>query len=170
MFSDERFTSAMKEGRGVAVLFFSPTCAYSRMLLPMWDAVYQKMHEKIPIFRVDATKRENQGDLAKYKMPNGYPGYPAIKVLFEDDNKLDVFEYEPRNWMTSMSTIVSWLQKHIDTDLILKSMDEFKNFHFQNPNFVIGLFNGEADLHNEKVFAEASHHFPDVLFAESRDA
>ena len=72
--------------------------------------------------------------------------------------------------MTGVSTIASWVEKHMSTDHILNSFDEFAAFHFENNNFVIGLFDESKEHHNGEVFQEASRHFENVLFAESRNA
>merc|ERR1712107_648132 len=73
----------------------------------------------------------------------GYPGYPVIKLIVEDGDTVDVFEYEPRGWMTSMGTITQWINKHLDTDHQVHSLEEFKNWHYQNPLFVVGLFHDD---------------------------
>ena len=108
-------------------------------------------------------------ELQKFEVP-GYPGYPLIKLIVKDGDKKDIFEYEPQGWMTGVSTIASWVEKHMSTDHILNSFDEFAAFHFENNNFVIGLFDESKEHHNGEVFQEASRHFENVLFAESRNA
>ena len=51
-------------GSKVGVAFFSPTCAYSRLIMPMWDQVAHKLEGKLTMYRVDVT-RQSMADLAK---------------------------------------------------------------------------------------------------------
>jgi len=124
----------------------------------MWDQVARKMEKKVTLVRVDAT-RQKEEEMKTYQL-RGYPGYPVIKLIAKDGASIDVFEYEPSGWMTTMETIAIWIGKHLQTDHVLTSFEEFKSFHFENKNFVIGLF--DSDDHTDAlagkvdVFAEVS--------------
>ncbi|CAD7958507.1 unnamed protein product [Amoebophrya sp. A120] len=192
--NSEPWNALLKSKHMVAVLFFSPVCVYSQALQPIWDQVAHKMERKVPVVRVDLTNQEMEA-MKKYKL-QGYPGYPVVRLIVEDENKVDMFEYEPKGWQTTMETITSWLSKHLSTGHEVHSLEEFRNFHFQNPLFVVGLFEDDTPVdaptssdnpaattasdstlspqqqtdnrHNVQTFQEASKHFENVLFAESR--
>eukprot|EP00391_Amoebophrya_sp_Ameob2_P007127 CAMPEP_0178995138 /NCGR_PEP_ID=MMETSP0795-20121207/7675_1 /TAXON_ID=88552 /ORGANISM="Amoebophrya sp., Strain Ameob2" /LENGTH=518 /DNA_ID=CAMNT_0020687441 /DNA_START=118 /DNA_END=1671 /DNA_ORIENTATION=+ len=188
---DKPFEKIVQEKKQVAVLFFSPVCVYSQALQPLWDQVARKMEQKVPIIRVDATIQRPE-KMKKYGL-SSYPGYPVIRVISEDEGKVDYFDYEPKGWATSVETITSWLSKHVSTGHEVHSLEEFRTFHFQNALFVVGLFEDDTPVdaptsaappesslstlsptqkadnhHNVQTFLEASHHFENVLFAESR--
>ncbi|CAD7962417.1 unnamed protein product [Amoebophrya sp. A25] len=184
---EDGFKTLMATKKMAAVLFFSPTCVYSHALQPIWDQVARKMETKVPVVRVDATTQKG-ARLQKYKLAESYPGYPSVKLIVEDGGRTDIFEYEPKGYRTTMETLCSWLQKHLTTGLEVHSLAEFRSFHFQNPLFVVGLFDDDTPVdaprngsdtttsspsqldnkHNVQTFIEASKHFENVLFAESR--
>jgi protein disulfide-isomerase A1 len=156
--TDDTFDKYMKDHPVTAILFYAPWCFYSQQVMPAWDLAGQKLkiHDPpVTLAKIDAHRFGSVGD--RY----GVNAFPSMK-LFVDGT---VFEYDSsqgRGWQQ----IVKWVNKHIDRDHVLKSVEDVDHYLNDNDLNVIGLF---GDNRNHSVFTKSSRHFEDISFAESRE-
>jgi len=139
------------------ILFYAPWCFYSQKLMPAWDTAAQKLqlHDPpVPLAKIDTPRHASIGE--KYRIRD----YPTIK-LFIEGTVHDYDRREGRGWQP----IVNWVNRHIDRDHILKSIEEVDHYLHDNELNVVGLF---PDEYNSSVFVKSARHFDDVMFAESR--
>eukprot|EP00403_Amphidinium_massartii_P023535 CAMPEP_0178387390 /NCGR_PEP_ID=MMETSP0689_2-20121128/9050_1 /TAXON_ID=160604 /ORGANISM="Amphidinium massartii, Strain CS-259" /LENGTH=617 /DNA_ID=CAMNT_0020007755 /DNA_START=110 /DNA_END=1963 /DNA_ORIENTATION=+ len=139
-----------------AVLFYAPWCFYSQQVMGPWDLAGQKLalHDPpVSVVKIDTSRYDSVG--TKY----GIAAFPTMKLFIDGS----VFEYDQdgRTWQQ----IVKWVNRHLDRDHVLKSVEDADHFLHDNDLNVIGLF---PDGYNSSIFAQSSRHFADVMFAEVR--
>lgn len=154
--TDKSFAQHMKDNPVTAILFYAPWCFYSQQVMPAWDLAAQKLqiHEPpIKMAKIDASRYGSVGE------SNEVRAYPTMK-LFVDGT---VFEYDVqgRQWQH----IVKWVNKHLERDHVLKSVEDAETYLHDNDLAVVGLF---PEGFNSGAFGKASTHYDDILFAEAR--
>lgn len=157
--TDETFDKYMKEHPVTAILFYAPWCFYSQQVMPAWDLAGQKLkiHDPpISLAKIDAHRYGSVGD--KY----GVSAFPTMK-LFVDGTVFDYDSSQGRGWQQ----IVKWVNRHLDRDHILKSVEDVDHYLNDNDLNVIGLFDVDR---NNSIFSQSARHFDDISFAECRNA
>lgn len=140
-----------------AILFYAPWCFYSQQVMPSWDLAAQKLmlHDPpVHLAKIDAHRYQNIGE--KY----GIQAFPTMK-LFVDGAIFDYDSHQGRGWQQ----IVTWVNRHIDRDHVLKKAEDVDHYLHDNDLNVVGLF---PDDYNSTVFSKSARHFDDVIFAEAR--
>lgn len=152
----QNFRQYMKDNSVTAILFYAPWCFYSQQVMPAWDLAAQKLEIHDPpvkLAKIDASRYADVGE------ENEIHSYPTMK-LFVDGA---VFDYDGagRGWQQ----IVKWVNRHLERDHVLKSVEEAETYLHDNDLTVIGLF---PDGYDSSVFVKATRHYEDVVFAEAR--
>jgi protein disulfide-isomerase A1 len=156
----DNFDDYMKDKAVVAILFYAPWCFYSQQVMPSWDLAGQKLkiHEPpVHLAKIDAHRYGSIGD--RY----GVNAFPTMKLFIDGT----VFEYDNgqgRGWQQ----IVKWVNRHIDRDHVLKSVEDSDHYLNDNELTVIGLFDDTAVEKNSSIFVKSARHFDDISFAEAR--
>lgn len=154
--TDKTFAQHMKENPVTAIMFYAPWCFYSQQVMPQWDLAAQKLqiHDPpIKMAKIDSSRYQSVGE------ENDVRAYPTMK-LFVDGT---VFEYDVqgRQWQH----IVKWVNRHLERDHVLKSVEDAETYLHDNDLAVIGLFPKGFDPGS---FVKATTHYDDILFAEAR--
>eukprot|EP00405_Crypthecodinium_cohnii_P023004 CAMPEP_0206480638 /NCGR_PEP_ID=MMETSP0324_2-20121206/37522_1 /ASSEMBLY_ACC=CAM_ASM_000836 /TAXON_ID=2866 /ORGANISM="Crypthecodinium cohnii, Strain Seligo" /LENGTH=664 /DNA_ID=CAMNT_0053957681 /DNA_START=191 /DNA_END=2185 /DNA_ORIENTATION=- len=155
--TDDDFDDFVKKHPVSAVLFYAPWCFYSQQIMPAWDTASQKLllHDPpVQLAKIDSHKYGSVGDRFDVS------AFPTMKLFIDGA----VFEYDQdlgRSWQQ----IVKWVNRHIDRDHVLKSVEDADHFLHDNDLFVVGLF---PDDSTASTFLKSSRHFSDVMFAEAR--
>lgn len=154
---DTTFNTFVEENSVTAILFYAPWCYYSQQMMPAWDLAAQKLklHDPpVPLAKIDSHRYGSVGD--KY----GVNAFPTLK-LFIDGAVFDYDSHQGRGWQQ----IVKWVNRHIDRDHTLKSVEDADHYLHDNDLNVVGLF---PDGYNSSIFVHSARHFEDVMFAESQ--
>eukprot|EP00439_Symbiodinium_sp_Y106_P043322 s87_g5.t1 len=135
---------------------FRPIRTRVQRVMPAWDLAAQKLEIHDPpvkLAKIDASRYADVGE------ENEIHSYPTMK-LFVDGA---VFDYDGagRGWQQ----IVKWVNRHLERDHVLKSVEEAETYLHDNDLTVIGLF---PDGYDSSVFVKATRHYEDVVFAEAR--
>ncbi|CAJ1381538.1 unnamed protein product [Effrenium voratum] len=154
--TDRTFSQHMKDHPVTAILFYAPWCFFSQQVMPAWDQAAQKLEIHDPPIRlakVDTSRYASVGE------ENEIHEYPTMK-LFVDGT---VFSYDGqgRGWQQ----IVKWVNRHLERDHVLKSVEDAETYLHDNELAVVGLF---PDGFDSSSFVKAATHYDDIVFAEAR--
>lgn len=155
---DVTFSTWIHEHPHGAVLFYAPWCFYSQKTLPQWNIAAKTLLLQNPPVRLAKIDAHRYADVADN---NSIVSFPTIKLFVSGVT----FEYDA-NTKREWQNIVNWVNKHLNRNHVLKTVQDVDD-HLQNNELsVIALF---AENYTGSTFAQSATHFDNVAFAESRD-
>lgn len=106
---DKKSTRKLHKHLSSLILFYAEWCGHCKILMPIWDALYDKIPEdKLNILKVSCVEKEKMCKSIKY-----IEGYPTIIFVDSKNNKVKLYEGE-----RTIENIISFINENVGTKLI----------------------------------------------------
>lgn len=160
--TDQTFDTFIAAEPSVFMFFYAPWCFWCAQLLPHYRGAAELLHlhgDKIKMALLDASRYVDIGNRFDVK------GYPTL-MLF-----LDGLPHPYTGSYSSSREIVKWITSHLETELKVKSVDQFETFlaaHSKVPLLLAHIVS--EDSIRRKPFIAASRQVDNAAFVETDNA